>query len=112
VESPVRKSDRVLGQDLREAGLPALAERAEASEWNDYFSPHYFPQHELIAALRAEITLANVVRKTLIGNVVRGKYDATREEADEWAASPEGQDVFGQILHHVRRPDRNRDEER
>lgn len=94
----MRASDQILHDDLIEAGLPHLAERAAASEWNDYFADSAAPQHDLIDILRAEVVIANVVRKRLIANVIDGKYDGTRAESDEWAASPEGQGVFRSLL--------------
>ncbi len=93
----MRESDAILAADLREAGLDHLADRAEQGEWNDYFGQHDMPQHALIGALREEIRLTNVVRQRLIANVVDGKYDGTLAESEEWAKSPEGQEVFSQF---------------
>jgi len=101
----MRASDQILHDDLLEASLPHLAARAAAGEWNDYFGQDAMPQHALIAVLHAEVVIANVVRKRLIQNVIDGKYDGTRADADEWAASPEGQAVLGQLV----RPDRDGD---
>ena len=95
----MRKSDEILAADLREAGLEHLAVRAEASEWNDYFGESAMPQHALIAVLKAEIKIANVARKRLIENIVDGKYDGTKEESDEWAASPEGRQAFSELTN-------------
>jgi hypothetical protein len=94
----MRESDRILAADFRAAGLEHLAARAERGEWNDYFGSHTMPQYALIATLRAEVKLANPVRKQLIAQVVDGKYDGTIAESEEWAASPEGQSVFGSLL--------------
>ncbi len=86
----MRESDALLHADLMDAGLPHLAERAARGEWNDYFGEHDLPQHHLIGTLRGEIRLANPVRKRLIENIVKGKYDGTTQESEEWARSPEG----------------------
>ncbi|HSU37134.1 MAG TPA: hypothetical protein VLJ88_15870 [Propionibacteriaceae bacterium] len=94
----MRVSDQILHDDLLEAGLQHLAARAAAGEWNDYFGDDAMPQHALIAVLRDEVVIANVVRKQLIQNVIDGKYDGTRADADEWAASPEGQAVLGELI--------------
>lgn len=99
----MRASDQILHDDLLDAGLPALAARAAASEWNDYFGVDAMPQHALIAVLRDEVVIANVVRKRLIENVVDGKYDGTQAESAEWAASPEGQDVLRQFTRDAQR---------
>lgn len=94
----MRESDRVLAADLRDAGLEDLAVRAETGEWNDYFGQYTFPQICLVGVLREQVKLANVVRQRLISNVMAGKYDGTRAESAEWAASPEGADVFTELL--------------
>ena len=99
----MRDSDQVLHDDLTDAGLPHLAERAAAGEWNDYFSQHAMPQHELIAVLRAEVVIANVTRKRLVQNVIDGKYDGTLTEGQEWARSDEGQEVFRAFSRDVQR---------
>lgn len=93
----MRESDAILVADLREAGLVHLAMRAAQGEWNDYFGKEAMPQHDLIFALRAETTLANVVRKRLIENVIAGKYDGTKAESEEWARSQEGREVFSEF---------------
>jgi hypothetical protein len=94
----MRESDSILASDLKDAGLIDLADRAEAGEWNDYFGVSATPQHDLIQTLRDRVVIANVVRKQLIQQVIDGKYDGTKAEADEWAASPEGQKVFSEIV--------------
>lgn len=101
----MRTSDRILYDDLIEAGLPHLADRAAQGEWNDYFGIHTLPQVELLRTLRSEVKLANAVRKRLIDDMVDGKYDGTKEESDEWGASPEGQEVYRQLINRDKRRD-------
>lgn len=95
---PAWPSQQLLADDLRAAGAADLAERALTNEWSDYDGPHTFPQMHLIETLRGYPIMANVNRKALIENVKAGKYDASKEEADGWAASEEGQATFRALL--------------
>lgn len=85
-------STEKLVRALREAGASAgLVKRAQADEFNDYRSPHVFPQHQLVEAARAE-GLDGIVRAT-----IAGEFDGTAEESEMWAASPEGQEAFREL---------------
>jgi hypothetical protein len=86
-------STEKLVRALREAGASQrLLARARADEFNDYRSRHALPQHELLAAARAE-GLEGICQ-----SVINGEFDATVEESDMWAASPEGQEAFRELL--------------
>jgi hypothetical protein len=96
----VRPSDHKLYEALRAADLPDLAERAKAGEWNDFFGRHDAPQHHLIAQLEKRIprrqdpeTIQGVIQQ-----VIDGEFDGTKAEADEWAASEEGQAIFRELM--------------
>jgi hypothetical protein len=68
----------------------AFAERAEAGEFDEYGKGAYLdPPEQLHSELMAHGFRGFAAR------VAGGEFDATREEADEWAASPEGQRMFG-----------------
>lgn len=81
-----------LAKILDAEGLPALAARARANEFHDYRSPHTFPEHVLAAELR------DAGREDLRQRVIAGEFDASREESQAWAASPEGQDTMRELL--------------
>jgi hypothetical protein len=95
---PTWPSQQMLADDLRAAGAHELAERALTNEWSDYDGPHTFPQMHLIQTLRDFPLMANVNRKQLIANIKAGKYDSTKEEAEGWAQSEEGQATFRELL--------------
>jgi hypothetical protein len=89
----MRESDRKLRDALVAAGLDHLAERAARGEWNDYFGRHPMPQHHLVMTLRA--TAGDTVE--LQRRVIRGEFDGTAEEANEWACSPEGRATLAEL---------------
>lgn len=97
----MRPSDQILVEALTELGFTDLAKRAAGGEWNDYFGTHAMPQHHLVATLRSRFDdfpskIADI--EAVVGRVVQGDFDATKTEADEWAASPEGQATFAELL--------------
>jgi hypothetical protein len=96
----MRPSDHKLYEALRAADLPDLATRAAEGEWNDYFGRHAAPQHHLIAQLEKRIARRSdpEMIQGLIQRVIDGDFDGTKMEADEWAASPEGQAVFRELM--------------
>lgn len=80
-----------LAQALRDAGLDEIAARAAAGHYDDYLSPLDTPELALMAELRASGTPDAMALRQ---RVMDGDFDATSEEADAWAASPEGQATF------------------
>lgn len=98
------KTSQHLADVLRAAGFAALALRAEADEFHDYLSPHALPEMELDRELyeiagnsefseRARLA-AHHIRMRLHGD----EFDASNEESDEWAMSPEGQAAADALL--------------
>jgi hypothetical protein len=93
-----------LAAALREAGAKssnadlyeAFAKRAETSEFDDYASTYVCP----ITQLHTELQAAGL--SAFARRVANGEFDATREESDEWAASPEGQQVLSQLTPAMR----------
>lgn len=83
----VRTSDAKLAAALHEAGLPEHAKRAEEGWFNEYFGRFEMPQLTLIH------DLVIYGKHELAERVRNGEFDATMEEADEWANSPEGQET-------------------
>lgn len=112
----MRASDKLLHEALVAADLPALAERAKAGEWNEYFGRYAIPQNHLVAELR--IAAATYARDFFATNeppsqaftdriaeisavaekVMDGTFDATRAEADEWGNSDEGRATFAELI--------------
>jgi hypothetical protein len=82
-----------LAKALREAGASlAMIIRAKDGYYDDYRSPLATPMMQLYADLMAE------GKRDLAERVAAGEFDATKEEADAWAASPEGQATFREFL--------------
>lgn len=73
-----------------------LADRAAAGEFTDYAETHACPITELHRLCRQYGLHA------LADRVAAGEFDATKEESDEWARSPSGQDVAKQLSPELR----------
>jgi hypothetical protein len=80
-----------LAQELRAAGLDALADKAATGYYHDYLSPLDFPELQLDADLVEADTDA---AKKLRVRHHRGEFDASTQESDDWANSPDGQAAF------------------
>jgi len=72
----------------------ALAKRALTGEFDDYSEAHVCP----ITQLHALLTAWGFTK--FAQRVADGEFDATKEESDAWAASPEGQATMG-LLHRA-----------
>lgn len=84
-----------LAAALAETGDPKLTkmiERARAGYYHDFESPLATPIMELVKDLR------RAGRHDLAKRAAEGEFDATKEEADAWAASPEGQETFRRLM--------------
>ena len=75
----------------------AFAKRAETGEFDDYGDMYDCP----ITQLYNELMAAGF--KKFAGRVAEGELDATKEESDEWANSPAGQDVLNRLSADVRK---------
>lgn len=86
-------SSEQLVEALIEAGAPAeMIQRAREDYYHDFKSPLALPEMELLTdARRHGLT-------TIAEGVIEGRWDATKEESDAWAASPEGQATFRELL--------------
>ena len=69
------------------AKYEAFAVRAEAGEFDDYADTYDCP----ITQLYTELTAAGFGK--FAARVANGEFDATKEESDEWARSPSGQEA-------------------
>lgn len=79
------------------AKYEAFAVRAATGEFDDYADTYDCP----ITQLHGELTRAGFTK--FAARVANGEFDATREESDEWARSPAGQDVARQLSPEMRK---------
>jgi hypothetical protein len=74
---------------LKEAGAPSgMIRDAENNQFHDFKSDSATPIADLIQLARA-YSLNDIAQRT-----IDGEFDATPEEAEEWAASEDGQKAF------------------
>jgi hypothetical protein len=69
----------------------AMIARARAGYYDDFRSELATPIIQLVADLRA------IHQDDLARRVEAGEFDATKEESDAWARSPEGQATFREL---------------
>jgi hypothetical protein len=89
-------------------GVPReMIQRAVDGYYHDYLSPLAFPEMQLVADLRELASAPATPRdsrpllREMSQRVIDGEFDATKEESDAWAASPEGQETFRQLRDDV-----------
>lgn len=75
----------------------AFAKRAETGEFDDYADTYTCP----ITQLYSELTAAGLTK--FAARVANGEFDATKEESDEWARSPSGQEAARQLSPEMRK---------
>ena len=75
----------------------AFAKRAETGEFDDYADTYDCP----ITQLYSELTAAGLTK--FASRVAQGEFDATKEESDEWARSPSGQDAAKRLSPEMRK---------
>jgi hypothetical protein len=78
----------ILATALRDAGLPLMASKAAEGYYHDYLSPLIMPERKLCDELTIVGTSAALA---LCERVKQGEYDASEEEEEAWALSPDGQ---------------------
>lgn len=78
------------------AKYEAFAKRAETGEFDDYADTYFCPITQLYSELRAAGFAKFAAR------VAKGEFDATKEESDEWARSPSGQEAAKQLPPEMR----------
>lgn len=74
----------------------AFAKRAETGQFDDYANTYVCPVTQLYTEL-----MAAGFRK-FADRVAAGEFDATKEESDEWARSPEGQALAKELSPEMR----------
>ena len=84
-----------------------MLQRAINGYYHDYLSPLAMPEMQLVADLRELAALPSTPRdsrpllRAMAQWVIDGEFDASKEESDAWAASPEGQETFRQLRDDV-----------
>lgn len=84
-----------LARALRDAGLTEMADKAATGYYHDYLSPLALPEIQLDSDLVKAGTPAAEALRMQHHN---GDFDATREESDDWANSPEGRAAFKSLI--------------
>jgi len=85
----------ILAAELTKAGLPEMAARAATGYYHDFLSPLDTPEIQLADDLaRAGTPVAMWLRE----KVINGDFDASQEEAEAWAASPEGRETMAALM--------------
>lgn len=79
------------------AKYEAFAKRAETGEFDDYADTYVCP----ITQLYTELTAAGFTK--FAARVANGEFDATKEESDEWARSPSGQEAARHLSPEMRK---------
>lgn len=90
----------MLAEALRKVNLNEMAEKAAKGYYHDFLSPLDLPEMQLVHDL-AKASMGNPAKDKILElrqEVINGKYDASKEESDEWAASPEGQEAFNMLI--------------
>lgn len=83
-----------LAAALHEAGLPDMAALAAVGHYDDFLSALETPCMQLEKDLRAAGTPA---AEALRQRHLQGEFDATLEESDDWANSPDGRAAFSAL---------------
>lgn len=85
----------LLARELTKANLPEMAAKAATGYYHDFLSPLDTPCLQLAADLAKVGTPAALAVRA---RHLNGEFDATKEESDDWAASPEGKAAFSQLV--------------
>ena len=84
-----------LAHELRSIGLIEMAARAEHGRYDDFLSSSATPLTDLVNELRNWGTAKSLA---FAKRVIEGEFDATNEEAEAWAASPDGQETIAKVI--------------
>ena len=83
-----------LSRTLEKCGLSDMAAKAATGYYHDFLSEIDFPEMQLLNDLKAAAEAGNVSAPELIRRHINGEFDASFEECEEWAASPEGKEII------------------
>lgn len=89
-----KHSKDILADELAKAGLTEMAALAREGYYHDFLSPLPDPAVQLAKDLLAADTPA---ARALHERHMDGEFDATEEESDAWADSPEGQAALASL---------------
>jgi hypothetical protein len=87
-----------LAEELRKAGLIDMAVKAANGIYHDYLSPLPDPAMQLLFDLEGAGTAAAMALKA---RHLNGEFDATFEESEAWAGSPDGKAAFDQLINEA-----------
>lgn len=97
-EGATEPTSRKLAAALTHRGAPVeMIQKALHGYYDDYKSPLAMPEMQLLQDARA------AGMEDIAQMVIDGKFDATKEESDAWAASPDGQATFAELLGGIRK---------
>lgn len=111
-DSPERLEDEAtpafLARVLADEGAPEwMVSLARDGHYDDYLSPLAMPETQLHADAKAHGL------PQIAGWVEEGVFDGTKAESEAWAASPEGQATFAELVQGGKnRAQRRADEKR
>jgi hypothetical protein len=91
---PMHTKDR-LAQELRAIDLEGMAALASMGKYDDFLSDDAMAITTLVNELAKVGTVGAIALRK---RVIEGEFDATKEESDAWAASPEGQEAFRMLI--------------
>jgi hypothetical protein len=90
-----------LAEALRAAGLNGMADKAATGYYHDYLSPLDAPcvklAEELNLFARAPSNPRRAEAQALLERHLNGDFDASPEESEAWANSPEGREAFAML---------------
>ena len=84
-----------LAGELEKCGLVEMAAKARTGYYHDFLSPLDTPEIQLLIDLRQANRGPAVER--LIERHLNGEFDASHEESEAWANSPEGRAAMGNL---------------
>jgi hypothetical protein len=93
-----------LAQELRKAGLDAMADAAATGYYHDFLSPLTFPEMQLAADLAEAGKAGNAAALALRERHLNGEFDASTEESDAWAESEDGKMAFKSLPDFRKKP--------
>ena len=91
----------MLAEALMQVGLIDMSLRAKDGYYHDFLSPLATPEIQLVNDLMDMAIKLPDRRGAILAirtQVINGEYDASPEESEEWAKSPEGQFAMQQLI--------------
>ena len=84
-----------LADALMQIGLMNMSLQARGGYYHDFLSPLDTPEIQLMNDL-AKVGTPEAM--ALRQRVINGEFDASKEESEEWAVSPEGQAAMAALI--------------